>query len=377
MRRDVRRDSGVQDMTDLPDRGVQPELLTGSVRAGDGRIVVTVEGEIDLSTAPRFRALVDEAIAVSAPHVVVDMARVEFCDGQGLAVLAAAAERLRATGGRLEVHRVSAKVYRLFEITGMTQTLHVERATDDAALARGLAQAAGLALTRDVLDSALRLVVTMAQAVVAGADGVSITLPRDGRLGTVAASNDVVLEMDHDQYDTGEGPCLDAATLGERFHITSLGAEARWPQFVPRAKARGIESILSTPLVAGGQPMGALNVYSRKAGAFAEHENAWADQFAAEAARLVVRAGEGAAAQARDGELQDALLARNVIALAQGMIMQRDGIDPSEAYVALRDESRRTGQPVRDICEALVGTSGEAATQQGAAEGAAHVQPQS
>ena len=72
----------------------------------------------------------------------------------------------------------------------------------------------------------------MAQAVVVGADGVSITRPRNGCLGTVAASDDVVLEMDHDKYDTGEGLCLDAVTEGERFHILSLREEDRWPAFV-------------------------------------------------------------------------------------------------------------------------------------------------
>ena len=121
-------------------------------------------------------------------------------------------------------------------------------------LVASIAGVAAIPRSRDVLDAALKLVVTMAQAVVIGADGVSITLPRNGRFGTVAASNDVVLEMDHDQYDTGEGPCLDAAIQGERFHIDALGEESRWPAFVPRARARGIESILSTPLVAGGGP---------------------------------------------------------------------------------------------------------------------------
>jgi hypothetical protein len=51
---------------------------------------------------------------------------------------------------------------------------------------------------RQLRDAALKLVVTMTQEVVAGADGVSSTLPRNGQLQTVVASNDVVLAMDHD-----------------------------------------------------------------------------------------------------------------------------------------------------------------------------------
>jgi len=47
-----------------------------------------------------------------------------------------------------------------------------------------------------------------------------------------------------------------------RFLIDALAEERRWPDFVPRARARGIESILSTPLVAAERPIGALNVSS-------------------------------------------------------------------------------------------------------------------
>ncbi len=49
---------------------------------------------------------------------------------------------------------------------------------------------------------------------------------RGGRAGgrdqTVAAGNDVVLQVEQDQYATGEGPCLDAATLGSCGQIEAL-----------------------------------------------------------------------------------------------------------------------------------------------------------
>jgi GAF domain-containing protein len=202
----------------------------------------------------------------------------------------------------------------------------------------------------------------MAQAVVQGADGVSITLPRNGRFGTVAASNDVVLEMDHDQYDTGEGPCLDAAIQGERFHIHALGEEQRWPAFVPRARARGIESILSTPLVASERPIGALNVYSRMVGAFAVHEKEWADQFAAEAATVVSTARLDESVHGLSSQIRAALQSREVIALAQGMIMQRDGVDPTVAHATLIETSRSTGRRLRDVSEDLVRANSDATT---------------
>ena len=335
-------------MTDVRDQ------LSGSVRVDGGLAVVSLVGEVDLSTVAYLRELVDEAIAVGAPHVVVNLAEIRFLDAGALAVFAMAAERLRKTGGDLAVRSATPAIYRLFEVTGLADALHVDRPATSSALLRGLAGVAAIPRSRDVLDAALKLVVTMAQAVVEGADGVSITLPRNGRFGTVAASNDVVLEMDHDQYDTGEGPCLDAAIQGERFHIDALGDEGRWPAFIPRARARGIESILSTPLISADRPIGALNVYSRTVGAFAVHEKEWADQFAAEAATVVSSARLDDSVHGLGAQIRAALLSREVIALAQGMVMQRDGVAPAVAHATLIETSRATGRRLRDVSDDLV-----------------------
>jgi anti-anti-sigma factor len=330
------------------------EQLSGSVRVDGDLAVVHLVGEVDICTVGQLRTLVDEAIAIGAPRVVVSLDEVRFLDAGGLAVLATAAERLRAAGGELAVRGASPAIYRLFELTGLSEALHVDRPAAGGALLRGLAGVAAIPRSRDVLDAALKLVVTMAQAVVQGADGVSITLPRNGRFGTVAASNDVVLEMDHDQYDTGEGPCLDAAIQGERFHIYALSDESRWPAFIPRAQARGIESILSTPLISADRPIGALNVYSRTVGAFAVHEKEWADQFAAEAATVVSTARLDESVHGLSAQIRAALHSREVIALAQGMVMQRDGVTPAVAHATLIETSRATGRRLRDVSDDLV-----------------------
>ena len=115
----------------------------------------------------------------------------------------------------------------------------------------------------DVVDGALRLVVDLAQVSVRGADGVSVSLRRNGVLSTVAASDRTIMAMDADQYATGEGPCVDASVKGHWFHAESLDVETRWPSFTPQARDLGIQAILSSPLRAVEQPVGALNIYSR------------------------------------------------------------------------------------------------------------------
>ncbi|MCU1595144.1 MAG: hypothetical protein JWO12_2536, partial [Frankiales bacterium] len=244
---------------------------------------------------------------------------------------------------------------RIIHICGLTEALHVEPSTSvDALLAADLAAAARMPLTRAVLDAALKLVVVMSKSVMRVADGVSITLPRDGRLRTVAASNDVVLQMDHDQYDTGQGPCLDAATRGELFSSTDLGAEVRWPRFVPRARARGIEAIMSTPLLDANRPLGALNVYSRVPDALAAHEQEWATQFAQEASDVLVAANVTATAASVKTQVDEGLQSREIIALAQGVMMSRRKLGPDAAYNVLIGISRRTSRPLLEICSEVV-----------------------
>jgi hypothetical protein len=114
----------------------------------------------------------------------------------------------------------------------------------------------------ELIDGALRMAVALAGAAVGGADGVSVSLRRRGVLTTVAATDGTISSMDANQYETGEGPCVDASTEGHWFHAESLERETRWPAFTPRARALGIQAILSSPLLVEEHPVGALNIYS-------------------------------------------------------------------------------------------------------------------
>ena len=161
--------------------------------------------------------------------------------------------------------------------------------SDEAtALVQQLRTASATPADHDVVDAALRLVVALARATVGGADGVSVSLRRHGRLATVAASNQTISDMDANQYATGEGPCVDASETGHWSHAESLGTEARWPAFTPRALALGINAILSSPLLRKDRPVGALNIYSRTGSAFSVKDRELAAVFASEASVMLI-----------------------------------------------------------------------------------------
>jgi anti-anti-sigma factor len=331
--------------------------LAGSVVAEHGRVVVAVHGEIDIATAPQFRALMDAALAFGGPQVTVDMAGVEFMDAQALTVLGRVAKRLSIGGGRLVVQAPSAHTYRVFQLTRLVGLLGVEPPMSTTALGPGLETLAIGPHARDLLDASLELVVSVAADVINGADGVSITLPSSSGFATVAASNDVVLGMDHDQYATGQGPCLDAARNGERYVTALLSDEPRWPDFVPKARVRGIQSILSTPLLAPDRTLGALNVYSSHPEGIADPELEWADRFAQAAATLLQRAESTQGEMALMADLQGRLVTRDVIAVARGILMQRLGVTQEEAQATLIRASRSTSLPLATVCAEVVESS--------------------
>ncbi|MCU1502790.1 MAG: antitermination regulator [Ilumatobacteraceae bacterium] len=220
----------------------------------------------------------------------------------------------------------------------------------------------------DVVDAALRLVTALAQHTVANADGVSVTLERHGRLMTVAASDDEILEMDRHQYDTGQGPCLDAKTEGRWFYIESLDDESRWPRFVPLALQQGIHSILSSPLMTADRPQGALNIYSKTRRAFGTREQELAALFATQASGILTAAADVTDDQTNERWAQ-ALAARRTIAQAQGVVMARDDVVAATATAWLRRSARATGRTVLEYSAELIASIGnEGATNTEAAD---------
>lgn len=94
-----------------------------------GHAVVTVDGELDLYTAPRLQnALATLLRGTSPERVVIDMSGVEFCDSTGMNVLLAGLKRLKEKGGTLELAAPRPAVRRILEVTGLDTVFSVHDA---------------------------------------------------------------------------------------------------------------------------------------------------------------------------------------------------------------------------------------------------------
>ena len=198
-----------------------------------------------------------------------------------------------------------------------------------------------------------------ARAAVPHADIVSITVVSWPDAGTAASTHDEALELDHQQYASGRGPCLEAAVQRTPLRAVISQEHDRWPEFVEAAQKAGVRASLSVPLLIAGaedeqELVGSLNIYSHTAAAF--------DQFDAELMRLYsVAAGQAISnnarwQQARETvtQLETALVSRSDIDMAKGALIALHGCGPDEAFARLVDESQRRNIKLRDVVRELL-----------------------
>ncbi|MFI9007998.1 GAF and ANTAR domain-containing protein [Actinosynnema sp. NPDC053489] len=216
----------------------------------------------------------------------------------------------------------------------------------------------GMLLSAEAMGTALRLITAAAKEVFPGAIGAGFTLADlDGRRVTAAATDDVVARADALQYELGQGPCLTAWERRTAVRVDDLGREHRWPEWVAAVRGTGLRSALSTPVLAGGQALGAMKVYASEPGAFGGREEHLLTMFATQAGVLLADMRTTEDARRVDERLKDALRGRDAITLAKGIIISRDGADERAAFLTLAELARRRRATLRDTAEELVRTT--------------------
>ena len=97
--------------------------------------VLRVTGEVDVYTAPVLREQIRELAAKGAVHLIADLGRVDFLDSTGLGALVGGLKRVREAGGSLALVISTPRILRIFQITGLTKALAVQRSAADAMIA--------------------------------------------------------------------------------------------------------------------------------------------------------------------------------------------------------------------------------------------------
>lgn len=81
-------------------------------------LVVSVEGDLDLSSIPGLRSRMEQALATRPGLVVLELSAVRFVDSAGLSALLWCVRRGRQAGVTVQLSAPSRAVTRLLEVTG-------------------------------------------------------------------------------------------------------------------------------------------------------------------------------------------------------------------------------------------------------------------
>lgn len=209
--------------------------------------------------------------------------------------------------------------------------------------ARSMQEKAG---TQETLDDAVQIAIE----IIEGCDlaGMSIIGP-DG-IDTPAGSGDALKKLDSLQFELKEGPCFDALHTHETVLGRDLASDPRWPNWGPRAAREiGVGSIVSYRLFTTTDTLGAMSLYSLRTDAFDTEDmyNGWAL-----AAHVAV-----ALAEAQNvTHLETAINARTEIGRAEGLLMERFDLSPTQAFAVLRRVSQEQNIKLNRVAEELVRT---------------------
>jgi transcriptional regulator with GAF, ATPase, and Fis domain len=200
------------------------------------------------------------------------------------------------------------------------------------------------------LQETLQRIVDLGEDLLVHCDGVSLMLiSKGGRIETPAYSSQAARDSDMAQYQTGEGPCLEAIKDHRTIVIDDLRTDERWPHYRARALELGVRSMISFRLFVTGDSMGALDMSSREPHAFDQRSQLVGQVFAAQASVAM----KAALTQAG---LEAALGSRDVIGQAKGIVMARSRMTAHMAADTLKRLSQDRNQPLRELAAQIAET---------------------
>lgn len=169
------------------------------------------------------------------------------------------------------------------------------------------------------------------------------------RVETVAATHDVVAELDKIQMECGQGPDLEVILDHHSILIRDVESDQRWPAWSELVSAAGVRSMLGIRLHTTRTTIGSLNFYDPAPDRFSQED--------LDVAHMLARHAAIAMENARGVEhLWKAIDARNLIGQAQGILMERFGVDAEQAFAVLRRYSQDHNLRLHVVAEKLIAT---------------------
>ncbi|MGE2833725.1 GAF and ANTAR domain-containing protein [Mycobacterium sp. SMC-4] len=218
-------------------------------------------------------------------------------------------------------------------------------------LARRMAELARTVATPRKVDDVLSDVTAEAMNLIPGVAAAGVLLVgRDGGFQSLAGTSELPHKLDELQMKHREGPCLDAATHELVVRADDFRTEVRWPMYSPEAVELGVLSSLSFKLYTSSRTAGALNLFATEANAFDSEDEAIGTVLAAHAAAAIM-------ASRNTEQLESALITRDRIGQAKGIIMERYKVTDVAAFDMLRKLSQDSNVRLAEVAQRVIETA--------------------
>lgn len=137
---------------------------------------------------------------------------------------------------------------------------------------------------------------------------------------------------------------------------TNAGRDQRFKRFQGLVEDT-YEAFLSVPLVSGGDAIGVINVHHREPRQHTPEEISLLTFVGEQMGGAITKsrlAEENARLLEETLEMKRQLETRKLVERAKGILQYKYNLTEEEAYLRLRNESRRLRRPMRDLAEAII-----------------------
>ncbi|MFE9535653.1 ANTAR domain-containing protein [Streptomyces sp. NPDC006691] len=208
----------------------------------------------------------------------------------------------------------------------------------------------------DVLDLLQRLSTRCVELLDVSAAGILLADPL-GQLHVVAASDEHarLLELFALQHD--QGPCVECYRSGNartNIDLTSPSAKASWPGFATRARDTGYVATHAIPLRLRDRNIGALNLFQKTSHRLGDSDIALAKALAGVATITILQQRTLERSHIERTQLQTALNSRILVEQVKGILAERWGTSPDQAFFAFRSYARSHHLRLADFAASII-----------------------
>ena len=137
---------------------------------------------------------------------------------------------------------------------------------------------------------------------------------------------------------------------------SKAGADKRFKKF-PSLVEDNYEAFLSVPLISSGDVIGVINVHHREKHDHTPDEVALLTFIGEQMGGAIMKSSllqENLRLTEETKEVKRQLEERKLVERAKGLLQRKHNLTEEEAYLRLRNESRRLRRPMKDLAEAII-----------------------